>query len=70
MIRLISFALSCPYHSSSLQVPDSNKIGLVYMLEDIPEKHVHPLLSIIFMEAATEAIDNMQEVSAFGTQLL
>ena len=61
--------LLSPYYTSLLQVPDSNKIGLVYLLEDIPEKDVHPLLSSIFMEAAHEALDNMQEVNAFGTQL-
>ena len=47
----------------SMQVPNSNKIGLVYMLEEDGEKQVHPIISSIFMEAATEAIQNMSDVS-------
>ena len=44
-------------------MPAINKIGLVYMLEKGGGEEVHPLLSSIFMEAATGAIDRMQDVS-------
>ena len=44
-------------------MPEINKIGLVYMIENDGGEEVHPCLSSIFMEAATEAIDNMDNVS-------
>ena len=46
-----------------MQVPNSNKIGLVYLLEENGGENVHPILSSIFMEGATQAIDNMSDVS-------
>ena len=33
------------------------------MLEEDGEEQVHPIISSIFMEAATEAIQNMSDVS-------
>ena len=53
-----------------MQVPNSNKIGLVYMLEEDGEKQVHPIISSIFMEAATEAIQNMSDVSCVISGIL
>ena len=44
-------------------MPPINKIGLVFMLERGSGEEVHPLLSSIFMEAATGAIDRIEDVS-------
>lgn len=46
-----------------IQVPNSIKIGLVYMLEEDCGEGVHSILSSIFMEAATGAIQQMTNVS-------
>ena len=35
----------------------------MYLLEEDGEEQVHPTISSIFMEAATEAIQNMSDVS-------
>ena len=37
------------------------------MLEEDGEEHVHPVISTIFMEAATEAIHSMSDVSCMSS---
>lgn len=52
-----------------VQVPNSNKIGLLYLLEKKGGENVHPIISSIFMEGATQAVENMPDVSLLRTQV-